>query len=286
MTNVEEISTAITSFLHSRPGPATGAQISATVSRQFPGISYLDYGCEKLKDFIARHVPGLKAVGRAGGDIVYALASTQSSVLQPQPTKQSADLEAAVLRLFSSPDAPYALYANAEARQLIILLRVETAPGHPWTFVPPLAKQMHENIARDFAGTIEDETKRSYLTEVIGTPRWWLAYWSRAAQSGVQADYRSFRHTRLREALEGTLKNLGFVDTEYTVTASPGAAPSISAPTSPSRAIRPASHDRAETPELRGIAARFLEHMSATEIREMRVPVGAVLDAIQSLLHK
>jgi hypothetical protein len=232
------------------------------------------YGVRSLRDFIAQHVQGVQITGRSGMDVVYA-SGTLSTRVGASPA-----IEAEPWRIWVSPNSPYVLAVNAENGGVVGLPRSsETPDGHKRLEPAPSAE--HRSIAAAFAEQTVAAVKER-LAEVATLPDgpWWQRWQNEVRAAGLLRDWNAFRHENLRSKLHGRLAELGVdasvVDRAFTTIC--GSTAVGRRPLSQTRA--PLSHS-GESTFARAIALQVIGRMSDQDIRELRLPLGLVLDALE-----
>lgn len=267
-----EVANAIRTIVNSS-GEVLGSRLALQLKAVVPEWSAEVYGVRSLRDFIAQHVQGVQIAGRSGMDVVYA-SSTLSTRVGASPA-----IEAEPWRIWVSPNSPYVLAVNAEIGAVVGLPRSsETPNGHKR--LEPATSAEHRSIAAAFAEQTEASVKE-LLAEVATLPDglWWQRWQDEVRASGLLPEWNAYRHENLRSKLRGRLAELGVdasvVDRAYTTICGS----TVVGRRTPSQTREPLRHS-GESTFAREIALRVIGRMTDQDIRELRLPLGLVLDAL------
>lgn len=291
MVTPEEVSSNISSLVESsRDQKITGAQLSALIRHKFPDFSPGRHGCRNPRDFIRRFAPAITEVGRSGADIIYGVRrptdTPKSSYADtpPPPTappgatgpRLDAYISSTVWKTFVTPFSPFKLYANTETGALEVIPPGGEPLQAPWVQIPPCPAEIHRQIARDFIASLPDEPSRKALESTLGQPGlWWNSYYSVTQQLGLEWRWRQHRRRRIVHELESSLK-------EHGVPLAGMLAASSTRRTTPQQlpARPPRTEDLSEESRLRSLAIGVVRNMQISELRELKVPLGHVADAL------
>lgn len=254
-----------------------GASLGVAVKREFPDISLrVQYG--GLQNFIDAHCSGqIVAVGRQGHDVVYARrACVPDPNLRP-PVEQSNET---AWRSFSNPHATSLLGIEPATGELRVV-EAESELPQGYLRITRLTDEEHKQFAREFRDGVEDTGLREALSQAIDAePFWpaWVRLLSQHREDGIFQKWMAKRTACIISSFRGRLETLGV---------------STSGIDSAISQIRPArkkwrrpdadglTRRRQEAPpeELRRLLELVVQHLSVDDLRRIRVPLGAVLDA-------
>lgn len=281
MEDSSAISSAIAEILNSSPShQLVGARLQLELTQRFPKFRASNYECRNLLDFVRRHSTRVSVIGRSGGDVIYGL---KDSVAQSSPSSTFAatpshfKLERApstrTWRTFVSPNANHRIYANAETGEVKNLLL--SAPGleQPWIQIPSATPETHLRIAKEFLNQLENADHREQLAKTLEQPMWWQKFSGLARDFGVDAEWRSYRHSRLWIEFEKALESTGVspaVVKAFCPTESPH----------PSKGVFPRNPASEEL--IRRIATFAIQNANISDLRKIWLPLGAVIDALEN----
>lgn len=262
-----------------------GSSLAVLLRRVHPAFRPEDFGCRNLRDFVRRYVKEVFENAKRGTDIEYcaALLPTMGETSNSQQELQKMSsrpvlgrrlfITAAVWKTFVTPKSFYRAFANRETSEFRVLQRHEETPAAPWVSVPSCSPEAHVRIAREFVENLPDETAKTELTKILGLDTWWYHFFLSARNFGVERQWSAYRRRRLHDEFEQHLKSLG-VPLPSSVPPAPAATiSSVTETDSP-----PAPDD--ENSALRRIAAGVIRRLPASDLREVWLPLGYVLDEI------
>jgi len=288
MVDPKAIGIDISRFVQSSPnGQILGSSLAVLVKRVYPDFRAETFGCKNLRDFIRRYARDVFETARRGTDVVYSAAvlpavspeatrSQELRVISATPTRSwQPAISTPVWKTFTSPNAFYRAFANRESGEFRVLRWNEEAPGEPWVQVQPCSATAHLQIAKDFVENLSDEAVKAELAKVLGLDSWWTHFFVATRRFGVEPLWSAFRRRRLHLEFLEQLKSLGVplpLTSETTHARAVEAAPAKSTDAPPS--------DVADNPALRRIASAVIRRLPASELREVWLPLGYVLDEI------
>jgi len=263
---------------HKLPGSA----LAVLLKRGYPDFRPEDFGCRNLREFIRTYAKEVFEDGKNGGDIRYSVPSIGETTSRQDEFRTISSLpsvsrklfvETAVWKTFVSPTAPYRIYANREsAGEFRVMHAHESAPAGAWIVVPACPPETHVQIAKEFIEGLADESIKDQLTKILGLDCWWNHFYFSAKNFGVERQWSAFRRRRLHAEFEKALKSLG-IPLPLAHQPIPLILP-VAAPALPLRA-EPETDSR-----VRRVAAAVLRRLSDAELREVWLPLGAVLDEL------
>jgi hypothetical protein len=257
-----------------------GSSLAVLLKRGYPDFRPEDFGSRNLREFIHRYAKEIFESGKRGSDVVYTSAllpaMTEASTRQQELTGMSAApavsrrvaIDSSVWKTFASPTAPYRIYANRETGELRVLHVHQSSPEGPWVPVPSCPAPKHLQIAREFIEGLSDEPAKTQLTKILDLDSWWNHFFFSARNFGVERQWSAFRRRRLQDEFVQQLQSLG-------VPVGGSLRPVVA--TVPAEAAQPVVVQDGDSP-LRAIAAAVIRRMSISELREIWLPLGYVVD--------
>jgi hypothetical protein len=263
-----------------KPG-ISGSDLMDVVRTTFPEFAALDYGCVNLRDFIRRLVPEVVPIGRRGMDYVYALAgegnAPVSSIWPKSPSNAGQSAEVSIWKTFASPSGVFKLLANKDTGRLCVCPPGAAYPDGFSVEVPPLPAEKHIEIATDYIATLSDEGQKERLRQYLDKPQWWMPFYQAIQKENLAADWNAARRKRivaeLRSALTAAGVPVGGLEAQLT--------DRIVTPLKRSEIARQLPGTVRSSLNLRTIATAIVQNMSITELRELRVSLGDVFDALE-----
>jgi hypothetical protein len=266
----QEVATRIVDLLGSAVNrQMTGVRLGVEIRNAFPYFSPTLYRCKNLRQFITMRVPLVKELGQSGPDVLYGLAGEEG----PAPTRWKVPTPA--WRTFTNPHPRYALYANPGTFQLTTFHPTACVEA-PWVRVPSSTEEAHVQIARDFIATVP-ELLQQPLEKALLESKWWFAFVLEARQAGLYQQWSVFRHRELWKLLLSTLDGL------------PGGQQPSTPPADLQASTNPGSRVTGVSPQplstgadarLRQVVLTVIGKMATEDLKQLRLPVGDVLDAI------
>ena len=258
-----------------RDRPIQGSQLAQLIRAQYPDWSAEVCGARNLRDYVERLVDGAGVVGRSGMDVVYGITNPGGASTDPMPAETPAT-EVNLWRIWVSPNSPYALSIDKASGVVSQVNRSAAATQEGALRLEPAPFKIHEAVARDFAARIHDERDIS-LPSTGGPDGWWFD-WQKALKGlGLDASWHEHRASSLETALETALAELGLSDEAKEM---------AFARIVEDRSIRrrsAASHASERTgsrTDLEAIALAAIPKMSSSDLRELKIPLGIVLDVL------
>lgn len=258
-------------------GTLQGSRLATAVRQRFPSWRPTDAGCLSLRQFIQDHVEGVEVVGRSGMDVIYGRPGTESApTVPPLAAPPTAD----AWRVWISPFSPLALAVLRNGTEVRAVPRSQANAPDEVVVMPP-GTDSHRAVARGFLAGLS-EPLRGRLEALLASDRepWWRA-WTREltveGQLGQWIEHRVREFEQLfAEALEA-----GGLDANAIATARRllriERTPGTKGIRRTADAISPASDELARA---RKLALAVVERMSGSELRDLRLPLGLMLDAL------
>lgn len=266
------------------PSGILGTRLMEAIRSAIPDFRASDFGCTNLRNFIEQHVPEVKIVGRSGTDYLYAPASAES---RGQSTASLADGatvtsnsrlvvdSGSVWKAYASPNGRFKLYANTQDGQLVVCSPNSDQPSGPWVHIPPMPPEDHLALANEYVDSLPDEGQRERLRERFGNPNWWVSFYTDLKELGLDSTWNTLRRKRILGALEAALREAGipagrraFRPSDRRINQAKG---------EPGQQVVRSTLSSAR---VRAIAIAIVQGMSLSELRDVRVRLGDVLDAL------
>lgn len=271
----KQIASEIIRILEASPSrQLVGSKLSAALKALFPGFNPTSFGATNLRDFIAQHVTSVFQVGTSGLDPIYGLEPPPAAQLYQSSSKQALSpqrsLELSAWKTFVTPRGGYRLFANPQTRQLRVIDFRSAPPDDPWQQIPAASPQKHREIGREFVESLQDGDEKRELAKYLDSEFWWVPFFELTRRYGLEKRWREFRHQRLRVEYENALQAAGWGKVGPEVS---------SGSTSQSLSSEKVPHE--EDDFVRKIAMLAVQRASLSDLREMRLPLGLVLDALK-----
>ncbi|MGD1071839.1 MAG: hypothetical protein ABSB15_17035 [Bryobacteraceae bacterium] len=272
--DASEVAAKISSIIQSSPDRRiTGVRLGVAIRADVPGFNTRLYRCRNLREFINQYALGVRQVSQHGPEVIYGLVGEAG----PTPTAWKVPTQA--WRTFTNPHAKYALYANLATYDLTTF-PLSVSVGTPWVRVPSCSEDAHIQIAKDFLATIPDPV-RELLDKALHEQQWWYGFAIEARRLGYHPQWSSFRHRELWKILLTSLDGLaaaGASSVSGELMRDQQSPEPKDGKTGQSSG-RPLSVDYDET--LRKVVLAIVGRMPLSELREMRLPVGDIVEALQ-----
>jgi len=288
-TTLQEAASRISQIIQERPGQTMpGSMLALALRLSLPDFAPYQFGALNFRDFIRKHVPSVREIGKAGEDIIYGrkdpepcsaetpAVSGPAAQRAPDPVLLSVDIP--IWKTYASPLTLHRLFGNTETGDLRVVAPGEVAPSLPWVNIPPCAAEVHLRIANEYLQTIQDEGLRKALGAALTGPRWWTGFFLMANQLGLASSWYEFRRRRILTELTNTLQELSvpFKGPKLTIGPRPRAQSEV--PVSLSARARPMDEEL-----IRQLALAAVKRMSVEELRTLSLPLGYVADEIRNI---
>jgi hypothetical protein len=273
-------------------GKILGSALAVLLKRGYPDFRPESFGCRNLRDFIRRYAKEVFETSRQGTDVVYTSAAMPTLSLEairsrefdaisspPTPSRKWA-IPTAVWKTFTSPNAFYRAYVNRDNGDFRVVRKVEAEPGVPWLQIQPCSSAAHLQIAREFTDDLGNELAKVELEKVLSLESWWTHYFFATRRFGVESLWSAYRRRRLHEEFEKQLRSLC-----VPLPLVPASKPSLPSYPSPDESLETNQLSEVK-PEseadstLRRIAIAVVRRLPESDLREVWLPLGHVLDEI------
>lgn len=256
-------------------GELSGSDLSKRLRSRWPEWTPSAFGHRTLREFLAGHVPGVSQVGLKGLDPLYGVDNPAAQEQAAAGTQAPETSE--LWRVWASPNSPYALDVSADDGTLSAVERsAQPAPGAA-RLMPP-DESDHRAIAKAFL-SLQLPSAAAELEPVIsGSAQWWQQWMKEVKKRDLSGTWGQFRFVRLLSH---------FQEQVATSTANEAARDkAVLQLRSTVKTHQPSSHDSsaggaASLTELRQVAMLSIEAMDERQLRELKLPLGAVMDAIR-----
>jgi hypothetical protein len=293
MVTSEEVASNISSLIESsRNQKITGVELSVLVRHKFPDFLPDRHGCRNLRGFIQRFAPAITEVGRSGADVVYGVRrstdtpkSSYTEVSDTTPpvatpaaigARPDAYISSTVWKTFVTPVSPFKLYANTETGAFEVIPPGGESLQSPWVQIPSCSAEVLRQIARDFIASLSDEPSQKALESTLTqSGLWWNNYYSVSQQLGLEWRWKQYRRRRIVHELESSLKQHCVPLAGMLAASSNRRSTQQPLPARPTTAA-----GLSEDSRLRSLAIEVVRKMQISELRELKVPLGYVIDAL------
>lgn len=255
--------------------PVLGSLLSAKLKERVPDWDPAIFQVRSLRAFIEKYIPTVDVVGRAGMDVIYAVkGSTAAST-----TKNVDSFGGNPWRAWMSPNGPHALAIDKSGCQIRLVPRGTTVSDGE-ILVLPASSQVHLEAARSFLSQLPDPVQAE-LKPIVerAADDWWQEWMGKLRGTAYLADWSTFRHKQLEICLIRRLQSDGMSETS-----ADRVLRLIQEQSAANRASKnpPAMRKNitADDAFLRQVVLAAIQDMTAAELRDLRLPLGRVLDAL------
>lgn len=277
-SQIQEAAAVIRKIIAERPN-ILGSQLAQMLRQQLPDWNPKALGVDNLRHFIQMHLADVVvAQKRAGLDYVYETVVHEKVSHAANLVAGEADTD--YWRVWVSPNSPVVLHISRDDLRIRVVVRGEGLLSRE-VLVEPASVDVHESMARQFAQDLGEDLKSKLLPVInSGDTRWWQV-WVRELRAVKQVvAWNNFRRRYLEERLSERLLASGFnrPDVESLLAAVRENHLFASAR---KRAVMPEpTHGRDADAALRTIIIRIVQGMSGQQLRELRLPIGSVVDIL------
>jgi len=259
-------------------GEILGSRLALALKDAVPDWSAETYGVRSLREFILAHVPSVVVAGRSGMDVVYG---PSASTPTDEVARASADVDR--WRVWVSPNSPFTLAVKASDGGVVVHSRSSATPDDH-VRLDPATTDEHRSIARDFLDRAPAGRGGTWSAIIDASDAsWWQRWLDEVRAAGLLSDWNSFRHQALKSKLTSRLHDLGLepslAETALAAICAGGSPRAKKA----DHQFRSSPRGADATSVARRVAVRVVEQMGEQEIRELRLPLGLVLDALKNI---
>lgn len=266
-----------------RAGPRKGligAQAGICIREVDRDFNPRDYGVRNVSEFLKQHASDIRVISMSGPDLVYGLSEWTESQLE-ELDDQNFD----PWRAWVSPASHLSIGITTDGR-IVRPIREGTRKGKD-VVVAPAPEQVHRQLAREFLTGLDNPSAElaTTLEQALdgSSPRWWRGWIEALRTRGEKSLYsRWLEHRRrgLEKALEMRLAEKG-LDADAVTRAMTTVRAQRKKPPAAKGPKQQSEHSQSATPaNLRDLVLRIVPDLSEGQLRELRLPLGAVLDAL------
>jgi hypothetical protein len=269
---VQEIAATIKELVATE-GQVLGSRLSALLKARFPDWSPKDFGVRSLREFVTDHVTGVILAGRSGMDVVYGLEQAPPPADDPQ-----ADVN--FWRVWVSPKSPYSLAVDRADATLTAVSRGGSAePGK--VLLDPPGVDFHRQVAREFLSSLPADLQPKLQAVLDSASAQWWRTWNRALRTTEHlAPWSAFRRQKLEDHLSFRVRAAGLEQPVIDAILKKAREQQALTPPRARRNTREAFQQPNDGNLLRRIVFESVQRMSIAELRELRLPLGIILDAL------
>lgn len=280
--SVQEISNAIRDIV-AAGGQVPGSRLSAELKERSPGWTPAEFGFRSLRKFVDAHVPGVVVVGRSGMDVMYGLTGSEPPPARSPGVAQVPTSDPDFWRIWVSPNSPFALVVSRAGADIKAVRRGESPAPAGHLLLEPPGIDVHRSIARHFLETVPEDLKARLLAALEkSSDSWWQTWLRELRGSAHLGGWNTFRRSafenRLREQLSAAA--VSERDIEHALAAIRDRHLAV-APRK-RRASPGVDVSSADVDALRRVVLDAVQQMSPAELRDLRLPLGVVLDVLAS----
>jgi len=257
-------------------GQVHGSRLSAALKGRFPSFSPADFNSRSLREFIATHVTDVVVTGRSGMDVVYGLGGAASTVpLATAPLPAEVDF----WRVWVSPNSPHALAVDRTGTEIRAISRREPVSSGQLR-VDPVGVDAHREVAKAFLSNVPLPLQERLRAVLISSSETWWRDWLREIRgTGKLVEWNAFRRRQLEDLLAARLRDAGLTEVAAERVLELVRERHASAGPHPRRAPL-GLYAPDDVAAIRRVVTEAAQHMSVSELRELRLPLGLVLDAL------
>lgn len=259
-----------------------GARLGASLRSQVPDFAPTIFQSRNLRQFIRAYVPAVEERGTTGKDVIYGLTEEgrrpHPAAGAHNPQLISPPTTSFNWKAFSNPSYPFTLAANLQTGEFQVV-PVEAEVSTPWIAVPKPTTEDHLEIARVFVESLH-ESMREPLAKILSEPRWFVHFSPAARRYGVGSSWAAFRTSRLRERFESVRRHLA-IPSRAAVPSALAAEPA--AKMNSVSGLMQAGKLTSQELQLRDLVSRVISQLPLSDLRELKLPVGTILDCLAEL---
>ena len=275
--NVKEAASLVSDIVGGE-GEILGAHLAHVLKEREPDWDVHRFSCSSLSNFIAQHVQSVYVSGRSGRDYIYKRTPEgEPSVTIPNPN---------FWRAWVSPNGRYVLVIDPATGKVQAQARKALTPAGHLRLAPP-GIVVHQELAREFLKKTSADTDGKLEALIVSDkPTWWQAWYGALQDIGLASQWNAFRRQQLQLALRREIEALQLSPPGGDVALSEicgtdNFGQSKQSDTTGEHTI--ITGERIDTlARARTVAIRAIEQMSEQELRELRLPLGLILDIVRA----
>ncbi len=280
MIPIEDVQERVLALAEESPTKTiAGGRLAELLKHHLPGFTVGSYGTKSLRAFIRQHLAGkLDEVAKVGADIVYGLPGAIPPQTQVRATSKGRTIPQEVLRVYRSPNARFELHANRDTGE--IRAQPEGSPiQEPCVRINRATPDFLRQVAKHFTSRMPDDNHDRLMRVLDEYPHaWWPAFSSHLREKNLYPAWAAFKDQQLRSKLEAELCSQGVSHSNTSDEQDSTLDEERRPPEFPRRA---GSGPDEFSDDLRDVVIRAVQGLPLSELRNLRLPVGDVYDALK-----
>lgn len=277
--------TELRSFLITKQ-PVLGCQVGAFLKTRFPGFDYRQRYLN-LKSFLEAVFPGeVNVTGKSGPDVILELGPAGSQQVGSMVARGK-NVQDEEIELFRNPNLSGSLIYDPQSKQLLRCAKpvelVEAGPSGPLNIVR-MTHADQRAMMGEFAKNYSTREDTAGLGSALAgdDPLYWQKFFLALRKTKLVQHWLNFRRTKVAELLQQRLKDAGVPEVDI-----PGIVKQASLEGASRRAKGALSVSESrgriatKPSSLADLARIVITHLSEDQIRELKIPLGAVWDSFQ-----
>jgi hypothetical protein len=264
-----------------------GSQVGAFLKSRFPSFDYRTQHVN-LKAFLQAIFPGeVNVIGKKGPDDILALAPASSQQPVGPIIIRDNDTQDEGIEMFRNPTLSGSLIYDLQRKQLLksakpVELVENCASGS--LNIERMSHADQRAIMEEFAKnySAREDTRGFERVFERDDPLYWQKFYLIVKNAKLVQNWLSFRRTKVTELLQQRLKDAGVPEGDI-----PGMVKQASLKGTSRRGVNSLSgsdsRGRITTrpSSLADLARTAIAHLSESQIRELKIPLGAIWDSFQ-----
>jgi hypothetical protein len=280
----QAIGQAAESFVSQR-GPQLGSALSTWI-RNSQDFDPKSAGFVNFSAFISAYAPHLERISRVGADVLWGFREQAHTAAAQEP------LPHRLWRAIASPNSVRVVYVFVHTATGE--WRIEKAPSTgpvdaahntenlgEWKRILPLSAESHRAVAKQFLERTDVEPVREALRPTLEQRVWWTPWLQVINEHTALAEaWYATREGAIRQHIRTSLVAVGLPESLLNETAA-YPAPGPTHQVANNAAGGSANTNRDAERSIRELVLAVLAHMDEGQLRELRLPAGAVMDALR-----
>lgn len=287
MDQPQQIAAKIVELILQAPDKTlTGVRLGAALQAYFPGFNPYTYRCRNLRQFVSKYVPTVVEKAQDGPNVFYTVRDqiptfretpAEAARLAATPDVGPLPTTPFIWKAFSNPAHPFVVVANRTTGTLQVLPQGSPISG-PLALLPKPSPELHTEIARQFASTLGEPSKTN-LEALLHDPKWYVRFSGVATKNGLGPQWSTFRRSKLIERFKSSLQELGVSPVPRHPTGPVKIPTDWLPPKEPTDAARAALGG--DESIFRELICRVVSQLPLSELRSLKLPAGALFDALK-----
>jgi hypothetical protein len=291
----ESVSASIVQLVTECPQQSiSGSKLFSLLRARHPEFNIPSSGCRNLRSFIRSFVPQItESQQRAGMDVIYVLKSANPAETKEQgphiePSLTNPRLENLLLnnprawKTFASPLSTSRIFVKSDGSDVVVSSGHFVHIGGDWLQINPISADLLLQIAKDFIESVPELFRHS-LTESIEQPKWWIPFFDLVGSLGFKSRWILFRRRRILDEFVKAVKDRTTSKEARGDDLCSGSrlqSQNIAAlfPSEPAQSAQGSSDQK-----LRDLVVYAVQHMTASELRRLVIPLGYIADALEKI---